>query len=117
MAEKRSTAAAEDDFREETGDKEDCGNDRTLALCQQRQANVSRKEKVCFKNLKTKEEENQKSWNPSTKKVGRAFSGVVPMCRRPVGEEQPRVEVIRSQNKSENGWRFRCWTFGGHSPD
>jgi len=32
VAEKRSTAAAEDDFREETGDKEDCGNDRTLAL-------------------------------------------------------------------------------------
>ena len=30
MAEKRS--AGEDDFREETGDKEDCGNDRTLAL-------------------------------------------------------------------------------------
>jgi len=32
VAEKRSTTAAEDDFREETGDKEDCGNDRTLAL-------------------------------------------------------------------------------------
>ena len=31
VAEKRS-AAEEDDFREETGDKEDCGNDRTLAL-------------------------------------------------------------------------------------
>ena len=39
------------------------------------------------------------------------------MCRRPVGEEQPRVEVIKSQKKSENGWRYRCWRSGGHSPD
>ena len=120
VAGKRS-AEEEDDFREETGDKEDCGNDRTLALPRTRRKRLTEdfvqsvlRDSILFP--KTKEEE-KKILNPSTEKVGRAFSGVVPMCRRPVGEEKPRVEVIRSQNKSENGWRFRCWTSGGHSPD
>jgi len=63
VAEKRSTTAAEDDFREETGDKEDCGNDRTLALPRTTRKRLT-EEKCAFIDSilfpKTKEEEKSK---------------------------------------------------------
>ena len=66
VAEKRS--AAEDDFREETGDKEDCGNDRTLALPRTRRKRLTEDfvQSVLIDSIlfpKTKEEGNQNS-NP-----------------------------------------------------
>ena len=62
VAEKRS-AAEEDDFREETGDKEDCGNDRTLALPRTTRKRLTEEQSVLIDSIlfpKTKEEEKSK---------------------------------------------------------
>ena len=73
MAEKRS--AEEDDFREETGDKEDCGNDRTLALPRTTRKRLKEKhiQRVA---IRQKEKKESKLESHQLKESAGLFSGV-----------------------------------------
>ena len=72
MAEKRS--AEEDDFREETGDKEDCGNDRTLAL--PRTTRKRLKENISKELLSDNKKKESKLESHQLKESAGLFSGV-----------------------------------------
>merc|ERR1712108_7975 len=78
VAEKRS--AEEDDFREETGDKEDCGNDRTLALPRTTRKRLKEKriQRVLADNIffQRKKKKKLKLESHRLKKSAGLFSGV-----------------------------------------